>query len=267
VWVEIGKLLYYTFKRAFAVPDQYRFVCPDDVGPELGRLMENPEDLRDKVMALWPEKIEGEITGKTEGDKKVRIKLEGGLLEHVKAFKFSVISYKPLHEIVAEHKTTIRYAPRFGGGLLIRRSPDRIPPPQLESHEQRYVDQLIRAYKDHVGDAITLETLDSNCRLRDHLSRSRERYFCAETLRLDVRDNLPEGVTFEQVQDQVLDAVIDIAEDTSHAHGLARVDAVTNHAGNYQVENHPLKFYVHGRILKGICHQLANGGKLTWVSQ
>jgi hypothetical protein len=259
VWGEIGKLLFYTYEGAFAVPEQYRFVCPDDVGPELGRLMENPDDLRAKVIAAWCEKIEGAIT------KKASVKLEGGLLDHVNAFDFSIISYKPLHEIVAEHKTTVRYPPRFGGGLVIRRSPDMTPPPAFETHEQRYVAQLVRAYRDHSGDGVALETLDAHRPLNTHFARSRERYFCAETLRHDVRDNLPEGVTFEQVQDQVLDAVIDIAEAASHANGLMRVNAVTDHAGNYVVQDHPLKSYVNSKVLKGVCHQLANGDKLTWV--
>jgi hypothetical protein len=261
VWVEIGKLLYYTYVRAFSIPERYRFVCPHDVGPELGRLMESPEALREEVTAAWVEKIAGAIT------KKTAVKLEGGLLNHVKAFDFSIISYKPIHEIIAEHRTTVRYAPRFGGGLIIKRSPDMTPPPDIETHEQRYVEQLIHAYKDHSGDGVTLETLVSYSVLSTHFGRSRERYFCAETLRLDVRDSLPEGVTFEQAQEQVLDAVVDIAEDASHDNGLVRVNAVTDHAGNYVIQDHPLKSYVNSKVLKGVCHQLANGDKLIWVPQ
>jgi hypothetical protein len=261
VWGEIGKLLYYTFIKAFAVPDLYRFVCPHDVGPELGRLFENPETLRANIIAVWAEKIEKNIT------KKRPIQLEGVFLDYVKVFDFSVISYKPIHEIIVEHKTTIRYAPRFGGGLIIKRSPDLRPPTVIADHEQRYVEKLIRAYQDHSGNAVTLTMLDGS--QQKHLDRSRERYFCAETLRLDVRDNLPEGVTFEQVQDQVFDAVIDIAEDKSHPNGLARVDAVTNHAGNYVVQDHALKSYVNVKVLKGVCHQLANANedRLTWVPE
>ncbi len=259
VWGEIGKLLYYTFIKTFAVPELYRFVCPYDVGPELGRLFERPETLRAKVMSVWAERIAESIT------KTLPIKLEGDLLDHVKNFNFAVISYKPIHEVIAEHKTTIRYAPRFGGGLVIERSPELKPPATIADHEQRYVEKLICAYQDHSGHTTTLATLNGS--QQRHLERSRERYFCAETLRLDVRDNLPEGVTFEQVQDQVFDAVVDIAEDKSHAHGLARVDAVTNHAGNYVVQDHPLQSYVNTKVLKGVCHQLANDDKLTWVPE
>ena len=69
------------------------------------------------------------------------------------------------------------------------------------------------------------------------------------------------------MQDQVFDAVIDIAESTSHASGLVRVNAVTDHAGNYAVQDHPLKTYVKSKVLKGVCHQLANADRLTWVQE
>ena len=259
VWAELGKLCYFTFIDAFAVPEEYRFVCPEDVGPELGRLLEKPEDLRQRLMAEWEKHVEGEIT------KKQKIKLESNLLDHVKTFDFERVGCKPIHEIVQEFKTTPRYPPRFGGGLIIPRSPDKKPPAEIEDHEQRYVEQLIEAYQDHKDDGVKLETLSAHPELESHFVRSRVRYFCAETLRLDVRDNLPDGVTFEQVQDQVLDAVSDICEDRKHVSGLDRVNAVTNHAGNYVVQDHPLKGYVKSQVLKGVCHQLANVDRLKWV--
>ena len=261
VYVELGKLCYYTFRGAFAVPEHYRFVCPYNVGSDLGLLLENPEDLRAKLIAMWPTHIETEIS------KKNPTKLEGKLLDHVKAFDLKRVGYKPIHEIVEEFRLTTRYAPRFGGGLVIPRSPDKKPPAKIEDHEQRYVEQLIEAYQDHKDDTVKLDTLAAHPEFETHFARSRERYFCAETLRHDVRDNLPDGVTFEQVQDQVLDAVAEICEDDGHGSGLVRVNAVTNHAGNYAVQDHALKGYVNSKILKGVCHQLANKDKLKWVPE
>jgi hypothetical protein len=259
VWAELGKLCYFTLLGAFVVPEEYRFVSPEDVGPELGRLLEKPEDLRQRLMDEWEKHVEAEIT------KKQKVKLEGKLLDHVKAFDFTRVGYKPIHEIVNEFRMTTRYPPRFGGGLIIRRSSDKKPPAEIEDHEQRYVEQLIEAYQDHKDDVVKLETLPAHPELERHFARARVRYFCAETLRLDVRDNLPDGVTFDQVQDQVLDAVSDICEDKKHASGFERVNAVTDHAGIYVVQDHPLKGYLHSQILKGVCHQLANVDKLKWV--
>ena len=96
-------------------------MCPEDVGPELGRLLEKPGDLRSRLMDEWEKHVEGEVI------KKQKIKLEGKLLDHVRAFDFQRVGYKPIHEIVQEFKTTPRYPPRFGGGLIIPRSPDKNP--------------------------------------------------------------------------------------------------------------------------------------------
>ena len=258
VWVELGKLCYYTFKDAFSVPEEYRFVCSENVGPELGRLLENPEDLRARLIAEWPKHVEKKITTKKP------IKLEDKLLDYVRAFEFKRVGYKPIHEIVQEFKKTVRYAPRFGGGLVIPRSQDLIPPSEIGDDEQRYVDQLLEAYQDH-DDTVTLAELTNHTEFHGHFNRSRERYFCAETLLQDVRDNLPEGVTFEQVQDQVHDTVIDTAETNTHASGFVRVKAVTEKASLYQLQDHPLKTYMKSKILMGICHQLANKDRLKWV--
>ena len=54
VWSELGKLCYFTFTKEFAVPEEYSFVCPHDVGGELGRLLENPDKLRTRLIAEWP---------------------------------------------------------------------------------------------------------------------------------------------------------------------------------------------------------------------
>lgn len=261
VWTELGKLCYFTFVGAFAVPEAYHFVCPYDVGPELGSLLENPNELRQRVIHEWEEHIARRIS------KKQVIKLEGALLDHVTAFEFKRVGYKPIHEIAQEFGATPQYASRFGGGLRIPRSTDKKPPAEIEGHEQRYVEQLIQAYQDHEDDGVKLENLSAYPDFSRHFTRSRVRYFCAETLRIDVRDNLPEGVTFEQVQDQVFDSVADVCEDRTHGSGFVRVNAVTDHAGNYVVHDHALKGYLNSQILKGVCHQLANADKLKWVQK
>ena len=260
IWVELGKLCYFTFNGAFAVPDEYRFVAPEDVGPELGRLFEKPDELRARLIDEWDKNVGMEITKKTSP-----IKLEGALLEYVNSFNFSRVGCKPMHEIIAEHKKTLRYAPRFGGGLQIPQPPDPVPPSAIQPGEQRYVEQLIEAYQDDKGPTVTFATLAAHNEFNRHFNRSRERYFCAEALRLAVRDSLPEGITFEQVQEQVHDVVIDVAEDATHPSGFKRVKAVTEKASMYHLQNHPLRTYMKSKVLTGICHQLANVNRLIWV--
>lgn len=258
VWAEIGKLCYHTFMKAFAVPEQYRLVAPEDVGADLGRYIEKPETLRDRLISVWEEHVSKKISGK-------QVKLEGELLAYVQAFDFSRIGCKPMSEILEEHKNTNRHAPRFGGGLRILRHPDMVPPEAIGKDEQRYVEQLIEAYRDHKDDSVTLDTVVGHPEFYKHFCRSREQFFCAETLRLDVRDGLPDGVTFEQAQTDVFDTVILIADD-SHDSGFVRVKKVVIHSVHTKTD-HTLKIYLKSKILQGICHQLANTNKLNWVPE
>ncbi len=224
-------------------------------------LLESPDLLRDRLIREWKSNVECEII------KKSRISLDGELLDYVKSFDFARIKHKPLHEIIEEHRKTTRHAPRFGGGLLIPRPLDPVPPSGFESHEQRYIEQLIEAYHNHKGEPVTLKTLASYAEYHRHFSRSRERYFCAEAIRLAVRDSLPAGVTFEQTQDRVHDTVIDTADDSDHASGFVRVKAVTNRAADCRLEGDPIRNYMKEKALMGVCHQLANANRLIWVKK
>ena len=50
-----------------------------------------------------------------------------------------------------------------------------------------------------------------------------------------------------------------------HADGYRRVVAVVKTARTLQLTSHPLISRIHNRDRGGICHQLANDGKVRWV--
>jgi hypothetical protein len=264
IWPELAKLCYYTYGKRIPVPRKYVVLAPQDIGPELGRLLEDHIQLRSGLIAEWQNTTKKDSLAKkiTKGS---LIDLNGPLLAYVNAFDFSIVGHKPMLEIVAEHQKTIRYAPRFGGGLIKPCPPDKTPPDEIAPHESRYVEQLLEAYGDHLQDStLDFAKLASQSALLAHFNRSRERYYCAETLREFARDTLPAAFTFENVQDQVHDAVIDTAE-MPHASGYERVVETTKTAAAVHVTNHPLRSYLKPKSLMGICHQLANNDRLRWV--
>jgi hypothetical protein len=264
VWLELAKLCYYTHIKTIPIPRRYRFVAPQDVSAATGLLLEAPNDLRSGLIEVWQAATKEPLSKKLV--KGTSILLDGDLLKHVNAFDFTIIGYKPILEVVAEHRKTTRFAPRFGGGLTKPLPSTPVPPTQLAAHETTYTSKLIDAYRDNLKDpAFDFDNLPAQVPFHRHFNRSRERFYCAETLREFARDALPEGTTFKAVQDQVFDRVVDVVEAT-HPCGYTRLVAVTNIAGGMQVTNHPLGVYLQTKSLQGICHQLANDDRITWVN-
>lgn len=254
--VEIAKILWHSFNKQFVPPRKYYFVAPCGCGTSLTRLLGNPVGLRDYVIKNWDKQCSGGIT------QKQTIALGGAFRSYVEAFDFSIFSSRTSLEVIDEHRTTPYYAIRFGGGLPDR--PAVLPPPvDLDAKESRYVQQLFDAYSDHTKIEISnLVGLGTRQDLIEHFHRQRELFYHAEALRNFARDTVPAG-TFEDLQSEVHAGVIDV-EAAQHHDGYARVNAVTHAAVMLPLTSNALISVVKVQDKKGICHQLANDGRLHW---
>lgn len=256
-WLEFGKLCYYTYLGAYTVPRHYYIVAPKDVGTSLSKLIDKPESLRDQLIAEWPSKCERHITS-TE-----RVPLEGGLLDHVRVFDFSIVRKISTLEVLSQHRTSPNHIYRFGGGLPDL-PPASAPPEEIAVEEARYVQHLLDAYGDHIGTGVsTPGDVEHRPDLKDHFQRSREYFYQAETLRNFSRETLPPGA-YEALQEEVYHGVVDTAN-MDHADGYRRVQSTTQQARNLQITGHPLIQGMHSNHRCGICHQLANDDRLVWV--
>ena len=97
---------------------------------------------------------------------------------------------------------------------------------------------------------------------KDYL-RQRVRFYHAEALRNFARDTVPEG-TFDALQDEVYHGVVDISE-SDHASGFDRMKATVTQASQIAMTANPLAPATKAQDRQGICHQLANEDRLTWV--
>jgi hypothetical protein len=84
-----------------------------------------------------------------------------------------------------------------------------------------------------------------------------------ESLRNFARDTVPEG-TFSALQEDVYQSVIDISE-SSYQDGLARMRATVAQSAQLPLTSSPLASVTRPQDKQGICHQLANEERLTWV--
>lgn len=258
VWVEFGKLAYYTKSGAYSYPRRYFFVAPQGCGTTLSNLLKKPEELRSELFGNWERYCKGKIT-KTES-----VELDSELKSYVEGLDFSIFSAVQPLRVIEQHAKTRWHVHRFGGGLPAR-PPASMPPANLENHEANYVRALLNAYGDHLNTSFADIVQCANIDLQEHFADARLEFYSAESLRAFSRDTLPPG-EFEALQDEVHGGIRDEIRHP-HVDGYQRLLAVVKLARCFQLSARALGSQVTQRDRGGICHQLANDLKVKWVKR
>lgn len=257
VWIEFGKLVYYTKKGEYSWPSSYFFVAPHGVGTTLSKLLKDPEKLRSELKKNWDKYCKDKITSECP------VVLDSTLAKYVDTLNFSIFrAVQPLR-MIDEHAKTRWHLARFGGGFP-QRPPIQTAPILPTKAELSYVTKLIEAYADHTGtDVVSHEAIPSKD-LHDHFSESRNQFYSAESLRAFSRDTLPPG-EFEKLQKEFLGGIMDEIR-SEHSDGYLRVIAVVQLARQLQISAHALIAALTQLDRAGICHQLANDNEnVRWV--
>ena len=253
---EMLKIFHGVVDGYYCLPDRYVFVAPRGCGPTLNRLLSKPTELREKFLELLD-----------AGGPATRLYDEQALQsirQLAEITDFAVFQSLELNEMLDVHRTTPYYAARFGTSLPARPPVGQAPTAPAPS-EANYVKKLVDAY--HEQDPATctdVESTSAHAKHGPHLQRQREAFYSAEALRLYARDSVPDG-TYELLQDDVYTGVVDTAEAT-HSSGLDRLRAVLTQSGQLDLGAHTLISMSNLKDRQGICHQLANADKLTWVA-
>lgn len=255
-WVEIGKIIWYSFCGEYAPPRAYYFVAPRGAGTRLARLLGDDDLLREELIENWDKNIKNEITSKAP------VPLDATLKGYVDDFDLSIFQAKTALELIEDHRATPNHAARFGGGLPIRPSAGK-PPVAPSAKESRYIAQLLGAYGEHVGAPVTDAAALPTQKLKAHFRRQREAFYEAESLRVFARDTVPLG-TFEALQDDIYDGIVD-THDQIHVDGYVKVCAVTKAARDMQITANALITCTNPKDRDGICHQLVNEERLQWT--
>lgn len=258
IWIELGKLVYYTYHREFTYPNEYQFVAPQGAGTSLAKLLRNPEQLRQKLIENWDGHCRMRITSTEE------VPLTANLLEYLNGLDFTIFGYITPLCLIDGHRSTAYYQVRFGGALPVR--PEcPVPPDTPAPTEVGYLRKLFEAYGDHLNrDVRSHSDIEKEQDLKGHYADSRLEFYSAEALRNFSRDTLPEG-TYEELQEEVHDGIRDVIRD-KYDDGYRRVVAVIRAARNLQLTSHALVQRLHTRDRGGICHQLANErDDVKWV--
>lgn len=253
---EMLKLFRGVLDAYYVLPDRYVFVAPRGCGSSLNRLLSRPTELRKKFLEV----VESRGAA-TKGLDDVTLQ---SIRELAATSDFSIFQSLELNEMLDAHRETPYYAPRFGTALPMRPPVGQTPTAPAPA-ESIYVKKLVDVYIEQAPAVCSdTESVAAHAKYGPHLQRQREAFYSAEALRLYARDSVPEG-TFELLQEDVYAGVIDTAE-TNHASGLDRLRAVLTQSGQLDLGAHALISVSRIEDRQGICHQLANADKLTWVA-
>lgn len=258
IWIELGKLVYYSRRGDYTYPRRYFFIAPQGAGTKLSNLLKKSEELRAGLIANWDMYCRSKITSK------VVVELDAALKTYIEGLDFSIFDATPPLRIIDGHANTRWHVARFGGGLPPR-PPTAMPPREPADIETKFVRELFHAYGDYLKQPVNVaDDLVHATDLREHFDDARLEFYSAESLRTFSRDTLPPG-EFEKLQDEVHSGIKDELRGI-HTDGYRRVVAVVKTARTLPLEGHAL----HGRMAVrdhgGICHQLANDGKVRWIA-
>jgi hypothetical protein len=257
IWLELGKLIYYTHIGEFSVPRRYFFVAPQGAGPKLSSLLRSATKLRAGLLENWEQKCRHEITSKRD------IPLDDQLKAHIGAIDFSIFSAPSPLTIIEEHSRTRHYAARFGGGLRAR-PPTPAPPTTIAANEANYIRALLDAYEDRLKAILQSPDQITDTALAQHFKRARLEFYSAEALKGFSRDTVPLG-TFEVLLDEVFNGIADVLQ-SAHSDAYARVLATVGHAKTLPLSASPLFARISSPDKGGMCHQLANEKLIKWKS-
>lgn len=258
IYVEIGKIVYYSFKGDYPVPENYYIVAPKGVGRKLGDLLNKPEELKQALKDNWEQYCKSDITSTDT------IELENELLDYFESFDFSIFDRVQPKTIIQElkEKDTSNYIKRFGGALPSREEIKKHPE-ETQQYEIKYTSQLLKAYNtDREANDFQVEDNLIDPYLK-HFKRARESFHNAEQLRNFSRDNLGEE-PFEKFQKEIYERVVDITEETDD-NRFKIVKNAEQQAMDLPIESNPLKTRCSVIDKKGICHQLVNDNKMSWI--
>lgn len=257
VYVEIGKILYYTFKKDYPIPQKYFFVAPKGCGTSLSKLLTDKTLLKQKIKDNWIQSCEKKIK------KHLDIKLEGSFLDYFENFDFGIFKKTNIKDILDQHKKHPNHIIRFGGGLPSRPKLDETLIDKIKANELVYVNQLFLSYEDESKIKYeNINDLKSNLNYQNHFNRTRINFHYAEQLRNFYRDSLPIN-TFQDFQNEIYHGIIDTVEDI-HENAFKKIKASEQLSSTLQLSSNPLTTVSIVNDRKGICHQLVNDKKIIW---
>lgn len=260
MYVEIGKLCYYTYTGDIPVPAKYYFVAPYDVGPKLLGLIKAPDSFRKELIANWDDKCKREISDRIE------IALDDNFLKYIEQFDFSIFACHTMNAIIEEYRATDYFFFRFGSPTPPTRPAALLPPDEIDPIETKYVEKAKRAYalSEHLNPSEDICAISSAA--QRFINSQRKIFYVAESLRQYAHRIYPDDEVFDSLKEEVFSAVSDTVE-MRNLDPLSKLRITLTTAAAANTSANPLDYQLHvvkNDDRKGICHHLVNESKIEW---
>jgi hypothetical protein len=248
-----GKIIFHAFRQVFMAPRRCIFVAPKGPTTALRDMLLNPTRFRAEVIDNWDVRVAGHVVEKETHT------FTGDLAAYIQQYDFSSFGYITIEEMLGAYQKTAFWAQRFGG-MLPAPNPCTMPDDMM-SHETVYVGKLLEVYAETTGEPISdVGDLDGHAKWKDDLQKQRVRFFDAEAFIATYRDQTQPGTT-EDFANQIADAIEPSL--TTKGPGLDRLTKALTIAATTTPAS-VLSPQAKIRVKQGVCHQLANDGRVTW---
>lgn len=256
--LEIGKILFYSHRGDYSFPHEYHFVTHEGVTSELQDLLDEPEKLRKFIIDNWNKYIRAKI-------RKQPVDLTSGLKTHIEAVPFTVFRAKQPLDLINEHAQTRYHLTVFGLPLIERQKPPE-PPSEVAPGENEYVTQLLAVIAADLGRPVSkaLDFADSEKHKR-LFDRSRLTFYHSEGLKELARDQMADESFFDSLLGEFVDGLYHWH--TGEPDGYQRLISTIKAAQALQLSRHVLEPHVLPNDREGMCHQMANAGRLHWCDK
>ena len=252
---DAGKVIFHAYRGAYTAPRRCVFVAPRMVSTELRELLLTPSKFRNEVLSTWDKRVAKKVEA---GKNHI---LTGTLKTYAEQYNFKTFGYATLDEVLDAHRLTGYWTERFHG--FLPPAPSGVVPESITGGETMYVSRLLEVYEEIEGNPIAspLALATSYPTHASHLHRQRVRFFDADYFAHHYRDSTPDG-TVEDFEEQIHDAVEPVLTYLKGT-GQERLAKALEAAGNCNPGG-LLAPQAKVRVKQGVCHQLANRGRLKW---
>ena len=253
--VEIGKVLFYGHRGNYDLPQDYHFVTHKGVTSPFQDLLDQPEKLRAFVLDNWDKYIRAKL-------RKEPVDLTPELKNYVETVPFTMFRAKQPLELIKEHAQTRYHLTVFGMPLVDRPKPPE-PPSEVAPGENRYVTQLHAVISADLGLTVSsLTDFEHSEKHRRLFDRARLTFYHAEGLKELARDQMADESFFATLLGEFVDSLY--YWHTGKPDGYERLISTIKASQTLQLSKHVLEPHVLPNDREGMCHQMANEGRVHW---